>query len=124
MHPLYPYPALQEFFAREHSGRGSRLSNRMDVERYRREYERMRYVSSGPELHVRYVVDSQLRAAELAARLREARSGRASEGPITRLRDAIGTMLIEIGVHIRPTPPAPRGRLIIPRAPRTSKSVS
>jgi hypothetical protein len=124
MLPFYPYPANDEFFTREQAGAKNRPPSRMDVERSRLEHQRMSYVASGPELHVRYIVENHQRNLERAALLHQARGARESDGAMTRLRSVIGTMLIELGVHIRPTPPAPRGRVIIPRAPRTSKGVS
>jgi hypothetical protein len=124
MFPLYPYPANDEFSTFERAGTRNRPPNRMDVERSRLEHQRMSYVATGPELHLRYIVENQQKSLERAARLHEARGIRESDGALTRLRSAIGNLLIDLGVHIRPTPPAPRGRVIIPRPPRTSKGVS
>ena len=74
----------------------------------------MSYVTSDPELHVRYVLEHQRRAAELAALLREARGGR--ERRFTRLRIAIGTMLIGLGERLSP-------RTVRPTRPLTAYGV-
>ena len=91
-------------------GEASKLPSRMDVARSRLEHDRMSYLASDPELHVKYVVDHQRRAAELAALLAEARAPRV--GLLARMQNAMGAMLIGLGERISPA------------APRSSRALS
>ena len=101
---LFPDPVRLDA-DRNHAGSPA-LPTRMDVERSRLEHQRMSYVASDPELHVRYVIDHQRRAAELAALLREARGDR--PGFLAQVRLGIGAMLINLGQRL--APPVHRSR--------------
>lgn len=69
----------------------------------------MSYLTSDPELHVKYVLDHQRRAAELAALLAEARGPQV--GPLARMRSAMGALLIGLGERIAPASPRRRRAL-------------
>jgi hypothetical protein len=104
MHSPFLTPAHQDVLMQERTeGEASKLPSRMDVARSRLEHDRMSYLASDPELHVKYVVDHQRRAAELAALLAEARGPQL--GPLARMQNAMGAMLIGLGERISPAAP-------------------
>jgi len=118
MFPIYLHSPADDFSPLG-QGRGTyRSPNRMDVERNRREFQRMSYLTTDPELHAKYVIDQHMRDAMLAERRRAARGGQAPDSMIMRLRRAIGSSLIVLGQRI--APPA-RSRAVVPYTPRPSK---
>jgi len=110
MHAPFLTPAHHDVVMHERlEGKVSKLPGRMDGARSRLEHDRMSYLTSDPELHVKYVLDHQRRAAELAALLAEARGPQV--GPLARMRSAMGALLIGLGERIAPASPRRRRAL-------------
>jgi len=114
MYLTYPYFPVDDLYEPVHA-RNGRYPNRLDVQRHHLEETRMSHLSSEHELVAEMVIDQHVQDALRAARLREARNTHPQEASVSRLRSAIGNLLIGFGEHIKPAPRTPQRRVIIPR---------